>query len=154
DGAHIRGKTIAELGYGNTPAGMISYTKTGQNGAEDFLVLINYNIGASVIPVSQVEVASAGPGIDTLVPLGVIAGLDPTPAPLAGALRLDNLDEKSFIIVRRRLEKDALQLVTVNKNLSFRLTDFVSEYAFPDYRFESDTFQLKIVKPRLDLMLK
>ena len=28
DGAHIRGKTIAELGYGNTPAGMIAYTKS------------------------------------------------------------------------------------------------------------------------------
>lgn len=64
------------------------------------------------------------PGMDKLVPFGQIAGLDATGAPLAGALRLDNLDEKSFIVVRRRLEKDALQLVTVNKELSFRLSDF------------------------------
>ena len=154
DGAHIRGKTIAELGYGNTPASMISYTKTGQNGPEDFLLLLNFNLGASVIPVSQVEAASAGSGIDKAVPFGEIAGLDPTPAPLAGALRLDNLDEKSFIIVRRRLEKDALQLVTINKELSFRLTDFVSEYSFQEYRFKGDTFQLKNIKPRQDMMLK
>src|SRR5262249_62107628 len=70
DGAHIRGKTIAELGYGNTPADMISYTKTGPNGAEDFLMLLNFNLGASVIPVSQVEAASARPGIDKQVPFG------------------------------------------------------------------------------------
>src|SRR5262250_2827778 len=35
DGAHIRGKTIAELGYGNTPAGMVSYSKTEQGKSED-----------------------------------------------------------------------------------------------------------------------
>jgi NADPH-dependent glutamate synthase beta subunit-like oxidoreductase len=43
DGAHIRGKTVAELGYGNTPADMIAYTKTDQGKAEDFLLLVNFN---------------------------------------------------------------------------------------------------------------
>jgi len=153
DGAHIRGKTIAELGYGNTPADMISYTKVEQGRTEEFLMLINFQLGASVIPVSQVAAASGRPGLDTLVPFGQIAGLDVTPAPLAGALRLDNLDEKSFIVVRRRLEKDALQLVTVSKELSFRLTDFVSEYAFPEFRFKGDSFQLENIKPRQDMLL-
>jgi hypothetical protein len=154
DGAHIRGKTIAELGYGNTPADMISYTMTEQGRTKDFLMLVNFNLGASAIPVSQVEAASARPGLDEFVPFGQIAGLDPTPAPLAGALRLDNLDEKSFIIVRRRLEKDALQLVTVSKDVSFRLSDFVSEYSFPSYSFKGDEYQLKNIKPRQDMLLK
>jgi hypothetical protein len=153
DGAHIRGKTIAELGYGNTPADMISYTKVEQGRTEEFLMLINFQLGASVIPVSQVAAASGRPGLDTLVPFGQIAGLDVTPAPLAGALRLDNLDEKSFIVVRRRLETDALQLVTVSKELSFRFTDFVSEYAFPEFRFKGDSFQLMNIKPRQDMLL-
>lgn len=153
DGTHVRGKTIAELGYGNTPAGMIAYTGAGENGPEDFLLVLNFNRGASVIPVSQVEAANDGPGIEKVVRYGTIAGLNPTPAPLAGAMRIDNLDEKSLILVRRRLETDALQLVTVNKGLSFRLSDFVSEYSFPEFRFESDTFQFKFVKPRLDAML-
>jgi hypothetical protein len=104
--------------------------------------------------VSQVAAANARPGIDKLVPFGEIAGLDVMPAPLAGALRLDNLDEKSFIVVRRRLEKDALQLVSVSKELSFRFTDFVSEYAFPGYRFKGDSFQLTNIKPRQDMLLK
>jgi hypothetical protein len=154
DGAHIRGKTIAELGYGNTPADMISYTRTEQGKTENLLMLLNFERGASVIPVSQVEAASAQPGINKLVPFGQIAGLDVTSAPLAGALRLDNLDEKSFIVLRRQLEKDALQLVTISKDLSFRLSDFVSEYAFQDFSFKGKEFQLKNIKPRQDMLLK
>ena len=155
DGAHIRGKTIAELGYGNTPAGMIAYTtQTEQGKTEDLLMLVNFGRGASIIPVSQVRAASAKPGFDTPVPFGQVAGLDTTPAPLVGAMRIDNLDEKSFIVVRRQLEKDALQLVTVGKDLSFRLSDFISEYAFQEYSFKGNDFQLKYIKPRQDMLLK
>ena len=154
DGAHIRGKTIAELGYGNTPAGLISYSMTVQGRTEDFLMLINFEREASLIPVSQVEAASAGPGFDKVVPFGQTAGLKVTPEPLAGALRLDNLDEKSFIVVRRQLEKDALQLVSVSKDLSFRLSDFISEYSFQEFSFKGKEFQLKYIKPRQDMLLK
>ena len=154
DGAHIRGKTIGELGYGNTPADMISFSKTEQGKTEDFLLLVNFERGADVIPVSQVEAASGRPSMDKVVPFGQIAGLDVTSAPLAGAMRVDNLDEKSFIVVRRQLEKDALQLVTIGKELTFRLSDFISEYAFQEYSFKGNAFQLKYIKPRQDMLLK
>ena len=154
DGVHIRGKTVAELGYGNTPADMIAYTKTDQGKTEDFLMLVNFDRGSSIIPVSELEAASARPGIETLVPYGQIAGLNVVPAPLVGTMRLDNLDEQWFILMRRRLEKDALQLVTIGKELSFRLSDHISEYAFPQYSFKGDAFQLKYAKPRLDMLLK
>jgi len=154
DGVHIRGKTIAELGYGNTPAALIAYTKkTEQGKTEDFLMLVNFERGSSIIPVSELEAASARPGIETLVPFGQIVGLDVVSAPLAGTMRLDNLDEKSFIVVRRQLEKDALQLVTIGKELSFRLTDHISEYAFPQYSFIGDAFQLEYIKPVQDRLL-
>jgi hypothetical protein len=91
--------------------------------------------------------------METVVPFGQIVGLDVTPAPLAGAMRIDNLDEQSFIVVRRRLENDALQLVTIGKELTFRLSDFVSEYAFPQYSFKGNDFQLKYIKPRQDMLL-
>jgi hypothetical protein len=154
DGAHIRGKTIAELGYGNTPAGLIAYTKTNQGTTEDFLMLVNFDRGSSIIPVSELEAASARPGIEKVVPFGQIAGLAVMPSTLGGTMRLDNLDEESFIVVRRQLEKDALQLVTVWKELSFRLTDFLSEYAFPQYSFKGDAFQLKYIKPGQDMLLE
>jgi hypothetical protein len=59
-----------------------------------------------------------------------------TEAPLAGAMRLDNLDDKSFVVVRRDLQQDELQLVSMGKNLSFRLTDHISEYTFPAFSFK------------------
>jgi hypothetical protein len=154
DGAHLRGKTIAELGYGNTPAALIPYSKTEGGQSRDYLMLLNFELGASAIPLSQVEAANAKPGIESVVQFGQLAGLEPTPAPLAGAIRIDNLDEQSFIVVRRRLEQDRLQLVTIGKELSFRLTDFLSEYAFPSYSFKGDEFQLKYIKPRQDMLLK
>jgi hypothetical protein len=155
DGAHVRGKTIAEMGYGNTPAGILSYSrKTEQGKTEDFLMLVNFQRGGSIIPLSQVEAASSRPGFDKPVPFGQIAGLEVTPAPLGGVLRIDNLDDKSFIVVRRRLESDSLQLITIGKDLSFRISDFLSEYAFQDYSFKGNEFQLKYIKPRQDLMLK
>jgi hypothetical protein len=154
DGAHVRGKTVAELGYGNTPADLIAYTKTEQGKSEDFLMLVNFDRVSNIIPVSQLEAASARPGIEKVVPFGQIAGLDVMQAPLVGTLRLDNLDEKSFVVVRRRLEKDALQLVSIGKELSFRLTDHISEYAFRQYSFKGDAFQLQHIKPRQDMLLK
>jgi hypothetical protein len=154
DGSHIRGKTVAELGYGNTPADMVSYTKTHEGKSEDLLMLVNFERVSNVIPVSQLEAASTRPGIETIVPFGQIVGLDVTQAPLVGTLRLDNLDEKSFIVVRRRLEKDKLQLVSIGKDLSFRLTDFISEYALPQYSSKGDTFQLQNIKPRQDMLLR
>lgn len=150
DGTHIRGKTVAELGYGNTPAALLAYTKSGQ----DFLMLVNFERGASAIPVSELEAASVRPGIETMVPYGKVAGLEAMPAPLAGTLRVGNLDEQWFVVVRRQLEKDALQLVTLGKDLSFRLTDHLSEYAFPQFSFKANAFQLKNAKPFVDMLLE
>lgn len=154
DGAHVRGKTIAELGYGNTPADLITYSKTEDGQSRDYLMLLNYERVADAIPLSQVEAANAKPGFDSPVPFGQLAGLEPTSTPLAGAIRIDNLDERSFIVVRRQLEQDRLQLVTIGKELSFRLTDFISEYSFESYSFKGNQFQLKYIKPRQDMMLQ
>ena len=154
DGAHIRGKTVAELGYGNTPADMISYSRTEQGKTEDFLLLANFDRVSNIIPVSQLEATGSRPGIEKQVPFGQLAGVEVIQAPLAGTLRLDNLDEKSFVVVRRRLEKDALQLVSIGKELSFRLTDHVSEYAFAEYSFKGNDFQLQNIKPRQDILSK
>lgn len=154
DGAHIRGKTVAELGYGNTPSQMISYTAAGQGKAKDFLLLVNFNRVSNIIPVSELEATDAGPGMENNVPFGQIAGVNVAQAPLVGTLRLDNLDEKSFVFVRRQLEKDALQLVSMAKDLSFRLSDHVSEYAFREYSFKGNAFQQQYIKPRQDMLLR
>jgi hypothetical protein len=154
DGAHVRGKTVAELGYGNTPAGMIPYSTTVQGKTGNFLMLVNFNRVSNVIPVAELEAARVRPGIETQVPFGQISGVDVMEAPLAGALRIDNLDDKSFAVVRRDLQQDLLQLVSIGKDLSFRMSDHVSEYAFSDFSFKGNTFQQRNIKPRQDMLLK
>lgn len=141
DGAHVRGKTVAELGYGNTPADMISYTKTVQGKTMRFLMLVNYERTSDVIPVSELEAARARPGLEKPVPYGQITGVDVTEAPLAGVLRLDNLDDNSFVAVRRDLQHDTLQLVSMGNDLSFRLSDHLSEFTFPDFDFKGNAPQ-------------
>lgn len=154
DGAHVRGKTIAELGYGNTPADMIPYSTTVGGKTESFLMLVNFNRVSDVIPLPELEAARARPGIEKQVPFGQIAGVHVMEAPLAGAMRIDNLDDNSFAVVRRDLQRDSLQLVSIGKDLSFRMSDHVSEYAFPDFSFKGNTFQQKYIKPRQDRLLK
>lgn len=145
DGAHVRGKTVAELGYGNTPADMVSYTQTEQGKTQDFLMLVNYNRVSNIIPVSELEAARVRPGIEKQVPYGKITGLEVSEAPLAGVMRLDNLDDKSFIVVRRDLQHDELQLVSMGKDLSFRLSDHISEYSFPDFSFKGYASQQQYI---------
>jgi hypothetical protein len=71
---------------------MVAYTKSDQGKSEDFLLLVNFERVANVIPVSQLEAASARPGFDKVVPFGQIAGLDVQQTPLVGTMRLDNLE--------------------------------------------------------------
>ena len=155
DGAHIKGKAIAELGYGNTPAAMISYSGKDPSGkSQDMLLLLNYERTANIVPVSEVEAANGKPGIEKPVPAGQIVGVQAIQAPLVGATRIDNLDDKLFIVVRRALEKDALQLVSFDKAMQFRVSDFISEYNFPQYRYDNAEFQLKYFKPGQDMLMK
>ncbi|MBC8728146.1 hypothetical protein F6X39_07390 [Paraburkholderia sp. UCT2] len=71
---------------------------------------------------------------------------------MVGATRIDNLDDQFFIVVRRALETDALQLVSFDKSMLFRLTDFVSEY---DLRTDTTTTsQHKYFRPAHDILMK
>src|SRR5262245_5180787 len=107
DGAHIRGKTIAELGYGNTPADFIAYSRTEDGKARDYLMLINFERSASAIPVSQIEAANAKPGIESVVQFGQISGLEPTAAPMSDAMRVGNPDAQRCIVRRPSRWRDA-----------------------------------------------
>lgn len=155
DGAHVKGKSVAELGYGNTPADMISFISKDQSGkSQDMLMLLNYERVANAIPVSAVEAANAKPAIDKPIPFGQIVGVEPMQSPMAGATRIDNLDDKLFIVVRRALERDQLQLVSFDKSMQIRLSDYVSDYTFPQYSYKGKEFQEKYLKPGQDMLMK
>ncbi|WP_240544110.1 hypothetical protein [Bradyrhizobium canariense] len=152
-GAHIRGKTIAELGYGNTPSDMVSYVGTEQGKKVPYVLLTNYERSADLIPVSSIAESNKKPGFEKPVPWGNITGVDLTYLPLSGVTRIDNLDDKYLIVVRQDPEEGKTQLVTFNKDVRLRVTDFVSEYDFPDYKYPKG-YQSTYIKPIEDTLIR
>ena len=153
DGAHVTGKTIGELGYGNTPADMITFDQTGQDGkATSYILLANYARSANMMPVAAIAASQAQPGLSQPVPFGQIKGPDGQQLPLAGVTRIDNLDGKYLLAVRNDVQHGQTELVSFDKSFLFRLSDFVSEYNFPAYRYATSEFQTKYIKPVQDTL--
>lgn len=156
DGAHVRGKTIAELGYGNTPVDLLAFDVAfpGQP-TRRMVVVTGTDRGADVIPFEAVAKAAAGAGLDkpVQVPLQVAAGVPSAPAPLGTVLQLADEDTERLLALRRDRESGALELVSIRKGLYFRLSDFVNEYDFPDYAYPAgDAFQQRYIRPVHGLM--
>jgi hypothetical protein len=154
-GSHVRGKTIGELGYGNTPIDMLSFSAPGTDGLEDYILISNKARDGMVINLKEIAASNAKEGLNTPVqlPQQVTAGVDFVTAPLAGTLHIDNQDEQFFLAVRRHLETGRLELVSIRKGFYFRLSDFINEYDFPDYRYpENDPFQQGYVRKAHELL--
>jgi hypothetical protein len=151
DGAHVRGKTLAELGYGNTPSGMITYARSDNGKSAPYVLLTNYERSSDLVPVAAVQAANTGAGLTEPVPFGMTRGLDPVQLPFAGVTRVDNLDDQFLVAVRNDAYTGQTQLVTIDKRYQFRVSDFVSEYNFPGYRYSAD-FQAKYIRPVQDTL--
>lgn len=132
-GAHITGKTIAELGYGNTPGDLILFD--GQDMEQNpvpMLFIQNKNQSAQVIPMAAVADAIAGPGITSALGLSRV-DLGASEVPMTGILQIDDQDPGHLLAIRRDAEEGDLELVSYLKNVYFRLSDFQSEYEVPGY---------------------
>ncbi len=141
DGAHVRGKTIAELGEAGTPSQVLAYTAmdfaTGK--PVQYVLVANLFRDGSIIPLAAIEAANRGPGYSTPVPFGQVAGVQRISATMSTVLRIDNQDDQRFVALRRDLASGHAQLVSIDKLATFRLTDFdVSEFMFPGYVYARD----------------
>jgi len=103
-GAHIKGKTIAELGNGNKPLDMVVYQKDGK----DYLLLTNSRRGVMKIPT---EGADSAASIDS--PVSGTKGMPyETIKDLQGIVQLDQLDEDHALVI---IDKDgSLLLETIH----------------------------------------
>ncbi|MEL6203777.1 MAG: hypothetical protein AAFR47_00490 [Pseudomonadota bacterium] len=142
DGANISGKTIAELGYGNTPLEVLSFTAFDQQGnAQPLVLVINREMDADLIALPALEAAAAGPGIEQPVGyLGDTAGVETLPIPLSGVFQAAEQDAQFLLTLRRNLDTGAMDLVSFRKGVYLRLSEFVSEYNFPDYQYADNQF--------------
>lgn len=105
-GAHLKGKTVAELGNGNRPLDMVLYQKSGK----EYLLIANSKRGIMKVSTEGVEKAEA---ITEHVRDGGTKGLPyETIKEWKGIDQLDRLDEKHALVVRRT-EGGSLQLETL-----------------------------------------
>ncbi len=135
DGAHIIAKTIAELGWGSEPVDMVSFDA----GQGPVILLANSHKAADLMSVASIAEASALPGLATPIkwPAEPLLGLKSTYVPLPGVARLVDQDKDFIAALRRNEASGAMELVSMRKGAFLRLSDFVNEYDFADFRYQA-----------------
>lgn len=133
DGAHVTGKTIAELGWGSTPVDMVSFDA----GNGPAVLLANSHKSADLMSVAAIADATRQPGLATPIqwPTEPLLGLRPVAIPMAGLDQLADQNPEFLAALRRNEASGAMELVSIRKGAFLRLSDFVNEYDFADYRY-------------------
>ncbi|MEM7675164.1 MAG: hypothetical protein AAF449_04075, partial [Myxococcota bacterium] len=136
-GAHVVGKTIGELGYGNTPADILSFAGQDQKQNPFEVMLITHkNQAAQVLSLKAVEAAVTQPGLSEPVMMMNSIRLGAASVPLTNVMHIDEQDPMQLFALRRNLSNGGLELVSYLKNVYFRISDFQSEYEIPGYSHE------------------
>ncbi|MEM6796610.1 MAG: hypothetical protein AAF725_21745 [Acidobacteriota bacterium] len=144
DGKKVTGKTVAELGYGNTPLEVVSYRAYNmKREPEDFVLVINREMAADLIKLEDLASASKAKGLATPVGLGSTSGVATTPLPMSGVLQAADQDAQFLLTLRRNLDTGDMDLVSYRKGAYMRISDFVSEYNFPDYQYSEESEGIK-----------
>ncbi|MEM9078758.1 MAG: hypothetical protein AAGC43_17080, partial [Bacteroidota bacterium] len=134
--ADIKGKTIAELGYGNTPIDMLVVTTQGFDGSTSkSLIVTNKNRGGTMIPIESVIAGFKDNGMagQRAMFASGLEGIQEIPT--ANVMQVDIQNPQMLGIVRRNIETGGIDLVSELTGTFLRLSDFISEYDFPDYRY-------------------
>lgn len=104
DGQHVKGKTVAELGFGNTPLDMTTIEQNGKT----WVLMVNSSRGGMKIDPADIVAA----GAITSEVKDVLAGVPFTPLAMANVLRIADWGEHIVLIqrdkVNGRLELRAL----------------------------------------------
>ncbi len=107
NGTKLRGKTIAELGFGNIPVDMISYEHEG----ERYILLSNTNRGTMKFKASDLEAANASEGISSEVGKDeIVKGAPYIGSPLGHVVQMATFDDDNILVLFRAAENGALML--------------------------------------------
>ncbi len=151
----VRGKTIAELGYGNTPVSIVPFSIEYQGQSSRWVLVANSSKSADLISLEAIAAAAQKPGLSepVRVPFTTRAGVPAIEAPLTGFVALVDQDPQFLLGMRRDTHSASLDLVSFRKGAFFRLSDHVNEYDFPNYTYpDGDAFQQQYVRPFHQLM--
>ena len=109
NGAHVKGKTVAEFGSGNTPLDMISYEADGKN----YILLANSSRALMKVDPEKIEMQKEGLTEPVEERYGT-AGVDFININQVGVQQLDNLNA-NHVLVLQRMGNGALNLQSLPK---------------------------------------
>jgi hypothetical protein len=150
DGNKIRGKTIAELGFGNTPLDVVPFAIDYQGKKTDWVLIANSAKAADLISLPAIVKAAKADGLSTPVkaPFQQHAGVPAIPLPITNLQKVIDQGPQFLLALRRDAASGELQLVSIRKGAFFRLSDHVNEYDFASYAYpENDKFQQDYIRP-------
>jgi hypothetical protein len=106
-GAHVKGRTVAEMGSGNTPIDLTTITKNGRS----YLIM-----GNTARPVSEVDYQSIASFEGTLTER--VSGTAGTPyneiPSLTKVVQIDKLDNSKVVLIQKK-ENGSMDLMTVGE---------------------------------------
>lgn len=100
-GTHVKGRTIAEMGAGNSPLDMITMTK----GGETYLLMSNSSRPVFKVNYKNIEQFQGTITTPVEEDFGT-AGVKFIQLPLTNVLQLDKLDETKFLMLQRKSNGD------------------------------------------------
>lgn len=109
-GKHVKGRTVAEFGAGNSPVDMISMKKDGNS----YLIMANTNRPVMRVKYKSIETYE-GTLTDPIKESYQTAGVDFVTLPVVNVLQMDKLDETQVVVLQRRANGD-LDLWTAGAN--------------------------------------
>ncbi len=105
-GAHVKGSTVAELGFGNAPLDMIRFTKEGK----PYVLVLNSSRGGMRIDAKHFADAESIVSHEHITRDTPTAGVPYLTVPMGGVLRADNYDDQHLVVMRRDMSSGSLQL--------------------------------------------
>lgn len=135
NGAHVKGKTIGELGYGNTPIDVLhfqSQVAKGQN--QEYVLITHKHRGPMLFSVDAIAERCAEEGMNAPVGFNVVAPPFMS-VPMGGVIRVDDQDAHYLCTLRRDPESGSLNLLSFRKGIFFRISDHVSEFMLPGFAY-------------------
>ncbi len=111
NGVHTKGRTVAELGSGNSPLDMISYEKDGKS----YLLMSNSN--RPVMKIAHGDITSSKESLTEPVKEWAVAkGVDYVSLPMVNILQMDNLDMDKVVYLQRTADGElVLQSRTIDR---------------------------------------
>ncbi len=147
DGEHIVAKTIAELGFGNTPIDVVAYKAFNAQSkkVEDFVMVTNKERSAYVFPLASLETTVDQEGMKPGTMKNTFGVMAPPHlnVPLGGLLHIADQDQQYLVGLRREMETGKLNLISFRKGAYFRLSDHISEYMMPHYEYSEEQMPIK-----------